>query len=161
MIGEFEKFWRNSLIFVWTAFFVGCNTTKIDQMPSPLGKEILLPGKNGLVRFTLEVVDTPDARARGLMERRSLPENHGMLFVFERMGRHTFWMKNTPLFLDIIFFDETFRVVGIIENAEPFSLASLTIVSEAKYALEVVAGSVKKHGINLHSLARLSYMTKS
>ena len=151
MTGRFEKFLLACFLFA------GCHTAQLDQMPSALAREITLASKSGPVHFSIEIADTSHERARGLSRRETLPEDHGMLFIFEISGRHIFWMKDTPISLDLIFFDDDMRVVGIIENAQPFSLDSLQIDSDARYVLEVLAGTVKKHGINIHSVARLSY----
>jgi hypothetical protein len=69
--------------------------------------------------FKVEIADTPEKRRAGLMHRVSLPENQGMLFVFEKPGIYGFWMKNTLIPLDIIWLDENFKVVYIKENVQP------------------------------------------
>lgn len=69
-----------------------------------------------------------------------------MLFVFPDSAVRSFWMKNTPLALDLIFIDES-RVVGIIENAVPFSLVSRSVGVPSRYVLEVHAGFARRHGI--------------
>lgn len=70
----------------------------------------------------------------------NLPTRNGMLFVFEKSKFHGFWMKNTPLPLDIIWIDEYYTVVDIIKNTVPFSTESLLPTQKAKYALEINAG---------------------
>lgn len=157
MSGWFQKFW---LVFFFLGVvsclgLVGCSLAPLDQGPQILGKEIILRANHGSAEFVIEIADTPQKRAQGLMDRKYLPENHGMLFIFEKPDRHMFWMKNTWLSLDIIFFDDDFRVVGIIENTTPMSLAPLQIDAPARFVLEVSAGTVKKHGINSHTTARL------
>src|SRR5262249_40389829 len=64
---------------------------------------IIHPQSGEPVRVSVEIADTPQKRSFGLMYRRDLPESHGMLFLFPREERLSFWMKNTPLPLDIIF----------------------------------------------------------
>lgn len=157
MIGRFEKFWCKIFFLAALLGIVSCSTSVRDHTPRTLAKEISFLAANGPVEFSIEIADTVAKRAQGLSGRESLAPNHGMLFVFERANRHPFWMKNTALSLDIIFFDDQFKVVGIIENAEPFSEKLMHIDQDARYALEVLAGTVKKHGINLHTTARLSY----
>jgi uncharacterized protein len=67
--------------------------------------------------FNVEVADTPESQQTGLSNRESLPEDQGLLFVFETKGFHTFWMKNMAFPIDIIFInDET--VVSVVKNAE-------------------------------------------
>jgi uncharacterized membrane protein (UPF0127 family) len=129
----------------------------VDLKPQVFAKEMILSSGQGSVEFNIEIADNLFEHMRGLMERTSLPENSGMLFIFDRAGNHTFWMKNTPLPLDIIFFDDNLRVVGIVENTRPYSLDSIDINKDSRFVLEVNAGTVKKHGINLHTTAKVRY----
>jgi uncharacterized membrane protein (UPF0127 family) len=71
------------------------------------------------VRLSVEVADTPAERGRGLSGREMLPENSGMLFVFDTPGRYGFWMYGMKFPLDIIWIDESLRVVYFVENAQP------------------------------------------
>jgi uncharacterized membrane protein (UPF0127 family) len=92
------------------------------------------------VAVTVEVAATPAKRTRGLMFRRELPRAHGMLFIFPTDADHSFWMKNTPLSLDIVFIDAGQRVVGIRSNTVPYSERALRVGRPSRYVLEVVAG---------------------
>ncbi len=74
--------------------------------------------KIGDREFAAEVADTPARRAKGLSGRASLPENEGMLFVFEEPGNHGFWMKDMKFAIDIIWIKGD-KIVGLTENAEP------------------------------------------
>ncbi|RLW69130.1 MAG: hypothetical protein B6D68_02525 [spirochete symbiont of Stewartia floridana] len=94
----------------------------------------------------VEIADTQELRAAGLMNRRSLAENHGMLFVFESETRPSFWMKNTsiPLSLAFISSDGTIRQ---IEHLSPHSLMSVVSKRYVRYALEVNHGWFEKRAI--------------
>lgn len=96
--------------------------------------------------ITVEVADTQESRSQGLMDRRSMPENHGMLFVFETESQVSFWMKNTRIPLSIAFIaaDGTIRQ---IEDMEPESLSSVVSQRNVLYALEVNQGWFEKNGI--------------
>lgn len=106
------------------------------------------PGDAGLIRtvelrvggvtVTAEIADTPALRERGLMGRDSLPENHGMLFVYADEQVRSFWMRNTPIALDIAFADRNGSIVNI-ETMEPNSDETTLSVSPAMYALEMSA----------------------
>ena len=103
----------------------------------------------GTCTFLLEVADTGEERARGLMNRPSLPPDRGMLFVWEDESVRGFWMLNTLIPLDILFIDEQWMVVDIQTMApEPDVPASeLTIYQSAgpaQYALEVNAGDAER-----------------
>ena len=106
----------------------------------------------GTCTFMLEVADTGEERARGLMNRPSLPEDRGMLFVWEEESERGFWMLNTLIPLDILFIDGEGMVVDIQTMVpEPGVPASeLTIYQSAgpaRYALEVNAGDAERCGI--------------
>jgi uncharacterized protein len=74
------------------------------------------------------------------MYRHDLAADAGMLFVFPETADQAFWMKNTPLPLDMIFIGEDLVVVGIVENAIPFSTRLLRVARPSRYVLEVHAG---------------------
>ena len=86
-----------------------------------------------------EVADRPEMRAMGLMDRQSLAPDHGMLFVFEQEGMPCFWMKNTPLPLDIAFIDQE-GFIANIAAMQPFDLQSHCPVRPIRYALEMEQG---------------------
>ncbi len=93
------------------------------------------------------VVDNDESRNMGLMDVRDLPENRGMLFVFDREAPLTFWMANTPLSLDIIFVNAQKEIVTIHTNTPPMSEQNFDSSSNAMYAIEVNAGYCLKYDI--------------
>ncbi len=95
----------------------------------------------------LEIAKTLFERNRGLMYRRSMPANGGMLFIFEIMGPQSFWMKNTVLPLDIIYVNDQFGIVSIAEHTRPYSLEPIKSGGPAKYVVEVHAGYCQANGI--------------
>ncbi|GEM_PF-2224422 len=103
-----------------------------------------------------EVVSTPLARNIGMMYRKELGDTAGMLFIFPDLSERSFWMKNTFLELDIIFFDDAMSVVAISERAVPHSLESRRSVRPARYVLEVLGGSSAKWGIKVGSKVLIS-----
>ncbi len=114
------------------------------------------PGDGGLVRsvdmtvggvaITAEIADTPALRERGLMGRDSLPENHGMLFVYPDAQIRSFWMRNTPIALDIAFVDGNGSIINVA-TMKPNSDDSTLSVGPAMYALEMTAGWFEKNSI--------------
>jgi uncharacterized membrane protein (UPF0127 family) len=98
-------------------------------------------------RIAIEVADSPEERNRGLMDRRSLPDSTGMLFVFERSGQQNFWMKNTYIPLDIIFVNADKRIVKIHKYAAPHSIDSYPSQQDALYVVEVNGGFTDQHNI--------------
>lgn len=104
--------------------------------------------------FRVEVADTAQKRRWGLMYRNELGTDEGMLFVFPDERDQSFWMKNTPLSLDIIFMDTRGRVVGIVHDTVPFSTRSVSVGVPSRYVLEVRAGLARRNGIAVGNTAR-------
>ena len=101
------------------------------------------------IHFNVEVVRKKIEREKGLMFRKSLNLNRGMLFIFTNESKVNMWMKNTLISLDIIFISKDYKIVDIINNAKAMSKDILTSSVEAKYALEINAGLVKKLNIKI------------
>lgn len=102
------------------------------------------------VPISLEIADTSETQARGLMFRTSMPDNFGMLFVFENEQIRTFWMQNTFISLDILYLDENFEVVDIFTNTKTNqTLETYTSRALARYVVELNAGKSAKEGIKI------------
>jgi len=99
------------------------------------------------VYLDVEIADDPIERAEGLMGREDIMPGQGMLFVFDDEYPRSFWMKNTPLSLDILFFDAEGRWVSSQLSTTPFSTKSLPSGSPAQYALEILAGESERLGL--------------
>lgn len=93
-------------------------------------------------RITVEIAQTPEEKQEGLMFRESLCMDCGMLFVFENEDFHSFWMKNTPLALDMIFIDSNLSVVDMLHAVPCFEDPCKRYIpgSKAQYILETNAG---------------------
>lgn len=96
-----------------------------------------------------EIADTIEERSYGLMNRASLEEDAGMIFIFEEAGPHSFWMKNTLIPLDMIFIAENMTIVDIHKNATPLSEEPIIPCADCKYVLEVNGGFCDKNGITI------------
>ncbi|MCL2469768.1 MAG: DUF192 domain-containing protein [Alphaproteobacteria bacterium] len=99
--------------------------------------------------FEVEEALTPEEQAHGMMFRRDVPQGTGMVFRFEAPRVASFWMKNTPVPLDIIFFDEQGLIVKIIANATPESEEPLVSDVPVIGALEIGGGEAERLGIVL------------
>lgn len=109
--------------------------------------------------FDAEIVKAKAQRERGLMFKKSLPENSGMLFIFEKEDNYPFWMKNTFIPLDIIWIDKNYKIVFIKENAKPCGLGSCPFIDpgiNAKYVLEINTGLAEKFNIKMGELIQVS-----
>jgi len=109
------------------------------------------------VQMKVEIADTPEKRNQGLMFRRSLGEDEGMIFVFDKESKVSFWMKNTEIPLSIAFIaaDGTIRQ---IEDMEPRSLASVPSYRNVLYALEVNLGWFERNGISPGGMVDISVL---
>ena len=132
-----------------TLLVAGCWALASSALASSAPRVVIHAGPEKTVEVTVEIADTPPKRERGLMYRQSLPDSHGMLFVFARDSDHAFWMKNTPLSLDIVFIDDDGKIVGIQADTVPYSKKQLRVGRPSRYVLEVVGGFCARHGIQV------------
>ena len=102
---------------------------------------------SGRHQFKIEVAATGDAQARGLMFRRTLAPDAGMLFVYPSTAPLTMWMKNTYLPLDMLFIDDAGRITHFVERTVPLSTKIVRSNGPARAVLEVNGGTVSRLGI--------------
>ncbi|MBI2546034.1 DUF192 domain-containing protein [Candidatus Woesearchaeota archaeon] len=139
---------------VWillVVLLIGCAKEPNDR------KEVSINTENGLVLITAEIADTDKERAQGLMFRESLPENQGMLFIFDDEADRVFWMKNTLIPLDMIFISKDLEVVDI-QHAAPCTADPCTLYNStkpAKYVLEVNANYTIKNSISIGTKVKI------
>jgi len=102
----------------------------------------------GVHHFQVELAQTPEEQARGLMHRESLEVGHGMLFVLPIARRTAMWMKDTRIPLDMVFFDSAGIVVHLEQHTEPHSVRMLGPEQPVRYVLELNAGEAGslRHG---------------
>ena len=113
----------------------------------------------GMYRIEAEAAINQEDRMRGLMQRKSMPQNHGMLFAFTESQRHCMWMKNTLLPLSVAFMDEQGRILNI-EDMQPQTENNHCAAGPARFALEMNLGWFKQKGIGpgttINGVARLA-----
>lgn len=107
------------------------------------------------VGYTVELALDDAARRRGLMERRALAPNAGMLFDFGAARPLAMWMRDTYIALDMLFADEGGAIVDLIERTTPLSDALLMPRAPARYVLELPAGQAAAHGFTVGDRLRL------
>ena len=165
LAGRKRSFSRRTILATGALWFAGSlalHTSLSTAGNSPAGLEqpehskesvawkvikLQIPSRNGLVPLRAELADTESKRERGLMFRRSLSENSGMLFVFDPPAQAAFWMKNTRIPLSIAFLDNQGRILEI-RSMKPFDQTVIWSASNAvAYALEVNEGWFDYHGI--------------
>ncbi len=118
--------------------------------------QVELRGPWGQARFNIELVDTPDARAQGLMHRESLPMSTGMLFHYDKPAPVAFWMRNTLIALDMVFVDARGTVQQVHHNAKPHDETLIKSEAPVLAVLEVNAGLARALGISAGSEMRFA-----
>ncbi len=113
------------------------------------GTLTFITGNESRITIAVEIADNDSTRTRGLMQRLSLPDKSGMLFIFEEEEPQGFWMANTPLSLDIIYVNADSQIVSIAEYTEPYSSESIPSGAPAQFVVEVPAGFADVYGITV------------
>lgn len=119
------------------------------QAQSERRAEIVLPDKT---RVSAEIAATQAEREQGLMNRKSLGRDAGMIFVFDRPDLHAFWMKNTLIGLDMFWLDKTGKVVSLAESVPPCTAdpcPTYPPTAAADYVLEMAAGYARSHRLKV------------
>src|ERR1700724_1076074 len=134
-----------TLALGWILLCVGCQPKATENTPFGLRiAELKISNKP----VTAEIADTPQASENGLMFRDSLPEDHGMLFIFEQPKKASFWMKNTKIPLSIAFIDSAGKILEI-KSMNPLDETVVPSGSDqVAYALEVNQGWFARHAIS-------------
>lgn len=128
-------------------FAAGCSGEQDGEGPKK--SQLTISTAGGEVAFDVDWAISPQDRATGLMYRRSLPENEGMIFDFGRSDTVSMWMRNTYIPLDMIFIDESHTIRTIRRRATP--LSERTIMSDApvRYVLEINGGLADRFDIRV------------
>ncbi len=116
------------------------------QSASAADTAVTLKGR----QFRVEQANDPDSQQRGLMFRDSMPEDHGMLFNFDNEQPRTFWMKNCRMPLDILYFDEKYKLVSVQQRVPACRSDPCPVYPSegpAKFVLELNAGMADKLGV--------------
>lgn len=115
-------------------------------------KQLSFTTGSEIVKLTVEVADNARKRQQGLMKRDKLEAGKGMWFIFQGEAPRIFWMKNTLIPLDLMFFNNKHEVVSVVENMTPCKTSfcpSYSSVVPAMYALEVPAGFVEEKNVKV------------
>ncbi|MGB8275043.1 MAG: DUF192 domain-containing protein [Alphaproteobacteria bacterium] len=117
-------------------------------------ESLVLETETGAHPLTVEIAETAPQLERGLMFRRALADESGMLFLYERDDFIMMWMKNTYLSLDMLFIDRHGRVVRVAERTTPLSRDLIPSLVPIRAVLEVKAGTAKRLGVKAGSIVR-------
>lgn len=113
-----------------------------------------------IAKFDIEIADDDFERQTGLMNRHSMEDSQGMLFVFDDENFRSFYMKNTYIPLDLIYLDKDGKIVSFQLNAQPLDESSLPSNSPAKYVLEINAGLAEQFGLQVDDQMIFSLINK-
>jgi uncharacterized membrane protein (UPF0127 family) len=108
---------------------------------------VSFPDAPGAPSIDIELARSPHDIERGLMYRRTMPDNRGMLFRLDARREQVFWMHNTCIPLDMMFIDEDGVIVGIVESATPLTDTPRSVQCPSRFVLEVNAGWVRRRGV--------------
>jgi len=109
--------------------------------------EVTFPDAPSTPRIEVELAKTPPDVEKGLMYRRSMGDDRGMLFKLDGRRDHTFWMHNTCIALDMLFVDDDGVIVGIVEGAAPLTDTTRSVGCPSVFVLEVNGGWTRKRGV--------------
>ena len=126
-----------ALITVMLFTFGGCSR---GQSLNAVEVEFVHPDGTTSGPVALEVASTDSERMKGLMFRREMGKDQGMIFIFPKTEVHSFWMRNTYLPLDMIFLDDSFSVLGVLDHVPPLNELPRSIGKPGRYVIELNAG---------------------
>jgi len=142
-----------------TAFTTDGNFDYVSKMSSDdVSIIVKIITKYSAIDVIVEIADEPEEWQRGLMFRKALRKNYGMLFVFENEQTKRFWMKNILIPLDIIFISSALRIVDIKENVQPCKIEpcpTYTSKTPVKYVLELNGGFALENNISVGSVIEI------
>jgi len=145
---------------IWLLFSCGHHNHDLQSMP-PFDSirvdgnlDFVQPDGSVAASIFIEIAETPETQMKGLMGRQRLADTQGMLFVFERVKPRNFWMKGTPVPLDILFVGSDGYVVHMAESTPPMSNQRVTSGEPVKYVVEVGAGFAKRFKIDTDTCIR-------
>ena len=138
---------RRPLILVWLLLVFGAGAAAAQLATFPTAP-LTIASSNGQHKFTVEVATTPAQLEQGLMFRRSLAPDAGMLFDFAAPTPAMMWMKNTLIPLDMLFVAADGHIVNIAERAVPQSLATIAAAAPVRAVIELNGGTAARLGIH-------------
>jgi len=138
------------LVFIFCLFFI--NPSFSDEK----GTIIFYEGKNKMLcSFKVEFAITEYEQTMGLMFRKFMDKNRGMLFIHKDNDIRHYWMKNTYIPLDMIFIDSNYTVVDIYKDARPLDETTISSKIKARYVLEINSGEADNCGIKRGTKVRI------
>ena len=144
------------LLIISVVLLSNCKEEQPKPNPQPKGISVVTESEltfmdlegDSITTIGISIADLPEERNQGLMDVYNLPENVGMLFIFDDVMNRSFWMANTPLPLDIMYVGNDSTIVRIYQSTTPFSQTSLPSEAPARFVVETNGGFSLTHGIS-------------
>lgn len=160
--GEFNSSCSSVFRFLWSLLLTFGLMFLLSGCGKEVGKDVVIFDTDmGYVQFSVDVVQDPEDLAQGLSGVRHLPENKGMLFIFDTIEVRHFWMNEMHIPLDIIYVGADDRVVHILKDAQPCETVercpSFSSMEPTAYVVEVNAGLTDRYGIKKGSLMEIQH----
>jgi hypothetical protein len=140
---------QNGIRTIFIIFFALCGCAGSQES----GAEKLHTLTVGSVKLNVEIVRTPRERQRGLMFRKSLPQDRGMLFIYEDSDIRRFWMKNTYIPLSLAYIDENCTIFQLVDM-EPLEERFYPSARPAQFVLEVNRGWFEKNNVKVGDIVK-------
>jgi uncharacterized membrane protein (UPF0127 family) len=151
--------WRACLVMAFAAALAIAAAAIAKPALADALESLSISTQTGDHAFSVEIAASPEARERGLMYRRFMPADRGMLFEFERDAPVAFWMKNTYIPLDLVFIARNGKVTRIVDRAEPFSETTIPSGGPCAAVLELNGGVAAQIGLRTGDAVRHPFFT--
>ncbi len=140
---------KKLISFAFILFAFGCSSENDAKY-----SDLIIETHSGSVTYKVETATTPEELQKGLMYRKSMPENHGMIFNVNPPRPIVMWMKNTYISLDMIFVGTDGTINQVIKNTTPESEQILGEDVKSRAVIELNAGQADKHNIHVGDIVR-------
>lgn len=154
-----KKFSTRQKVFIIAVILLTCSIGSIFLLRNKHFEEYRELVTIKKVTFEVQLATTDSERAEGLMNVESMPEDEGMLFVYDKENYRSFWMKNTLIPLDMIFIDDAYHIVDIFHNAKPCPKEPCQTYRSAKrtkYILEINGGLSNKYKFKMGDIVEFT-----
>ncbi|MDB5457790.1 MAG: hypothetical protein JWP92_3375 [Caulobacter sp.] len=138
---------RRGLVLAFMALALGLGSAPTAALAKPRLETVTLVTAKGRTAFTVEIAATPAEQERGLMYRKSLAPDRGMLFIYKQPQPAAYWMRNTYIPLDILFIAPDGRVLSIARNARPLDETPIPSGGIISGVLEIAGGRAAQLGV--------------
>ena len=148
------------LMAVWVLTLIGTVHSYSDTQQQATLTPLTIATPKGTFTYKIELAISSQQRTRGLMFRKTMPQDYGMLFDFDSTQKVAMWMKNTFIPLDMIFMRADGTIAHIVENTTPHSLSIISSRFPVQFVLELNAGEAKRTGMRPGQLMKYSIFQK-